>query len=104
MKPSIGRIVHYILNEMNVSDIKRRREGEGGFPPGHYAGWPKGAQAHAGNAPSVGQHVPMMICVVWNDEGVVNGQAFLDGNDVLWVTSARPGTEPGNWMWPERVE
>ena len=33
----------------------------------------------------------------------VNGQAFLDGNDVLWVTSAREGTEPGQWSWPPRV-
>ena len=34
----------------------------------------------------------------------VNGQVFLDGNDSLWVTSAKEGTTPGTWCWPERVE
>jgi phospholipase C len=98
MKPTIGRIVHYSLTSDNVLEITRRRVAKP-----HEAGWPAGAQAHVGNAPSVGQHVPMIVCVVWNSEGVVNGQAFLDGNDVLWITSAKEGTEPGTWAWPERI-
>ena len=32
----------------------------------------------------------------------VNGQAFTDGNDVLWVTSAPEGDFDGGWMWPPR--
>ncbi|KKK65507.1 hypothetical protein LCGC14_2973460, partial [marine sediment metagenome] len=27
----------------------------------------------------------------------VNGQAFLDGNDSLWVTSVQEGYESGQW-------
>jgi hypothetical protein len=47
------------------------------------------------------------VVVVWpNEHGPdfdgVNGQAFLDGNDVLWITSAKEGTEPGQWSWPIR--
>jgi hypothetical protein len=34
----------------------------------------------------------------------VNGQAFLDGDQTLWVTSAPQGDWPGSWDWPERVE
>ena len=30
----------------------------------------------------------------------VNGQAILDGDDVLWVTSAPQGESPGCWNWP----
>lgn len=33
----------------------------------------------------------------------VNGQVFLDGNDVLWVTSVVQGDKPGQWHEPERV-
>lgn len=34
----------------------------------------------------------------------VNGQAFLDGNDTLWVTSAPQGDGNGFWDWPEVVK
>lgn len=33
----------------------------------------------------------------------INGQAVLDGNDALWVTSAPEGDGNGFWHWPERV-
>ena len=105
MKPSIGRIVHYILTSQDVGAINRRRVSG----VGHGPNWPAGAQAHVGNPESTGEHVPMIICAVWpNEHGPnfdgVNGQVFLDGNDSLWVTSAKEGTEPGTWHWPERVE
>lgn len=102
--PTIGRIVHYILSESDTISISRRR-----VPGvGHTADWPAGAQAHVGNSPMIGQHVPMIICTLWpnefgegKDDGV-NGQAFLDGTDVLWITSAREGIVPGTWHWPEQ--
>lgn len=105
MKPSIGRIVHYSLTTQDKEEIERHRV----HGKGHGDAWPKGAQAHVGNPVSVGEHVPMIVCVVWpNEHGPnfdgVNGQVFLDGNDSLWVTSAKEGTEPGTWHWPERVE
>lgn len=62
------------------------------------------AQAHIGNAPREGDLVPLLIIRVWSDDplAAVNGQAFLDGNDVLWVTSRLEGTAPGTWSWPPR--
>lgn len=109
MAPTTGRIVHYMLSENDAEQVNRRRTSSasiaGQIPLGK---WPIGAQAHIGNRPSAGDVVPLLIVRVWPDEyGVdvpgVNGQAFLDGNDVLWVTSVREGAEPGQWMWPPKV-
>ena len=70
--------------------------------------WPLGAQAHIGNSASEGQEFPMVVVRVWTDEfgpgkPGVNGQAFLDGNDALWVTSVGEGDGDGQWHWPARV-
>lgn len=117
MTPSIGRIVHYILTEDDAVKINRRRTSGSHIaarmktdPPQ----WPAGAQAHIGNYASTGEHLPMTIVKIWPNEfgdGIpgVNGQVLLDGNDALWVTSAREQAEdeaniPGTWHWPERVE
>ncbi len=117
MKPTIGRIVHYVLTAENAEQINRRRTtgasiaqrigamvlSEDGTATG--ALWPVGAQAHIGNVVSEGDVVPMTIIRVWS-EGLVNGQAMLDGNDALWVTSAHCSTAvggaPGCWNWPPR--
>lgn len=106
MKPSIGRIVHYILSSDDATAIRRRRVPNVEHV-GHGESWPAGAQAHVGNPVTLGEHVPMIVCVVWPNEygpdfDGVNGQVFLDGNDSYWVTSAKEGTEPGTWHWPER--
>lgn len=120
-QPSIGRIVHYRLSANDAEQISRRRttgasiakrmqqavpSADGTAEPIY--GWPAGAQAHIGNSVSAGDIVPLMVVRVWPDEfgpGIpgVNGQASLDGNDVLWITSAREGTEHGQWSWPPRV-
>lgn len=99
---SIGRIVHYALMAADVDAINRRRVAGAG----HQFAWPMGAQAHSGNEALVGEHVPMIVCVVWpNERGLtgVNGQVILDGNDSLWVMNVKEGTEAGTWHWPERV-
>lgn len=88
MEISIGRMVHYHLHERDVERI-RQMNGSGNH---HY----------------VGQIIPLIVVVVWKHEfgegkPGVNGQAILDGDSSLWVTSAGEGTEPGQWSWPPRV-
>lgn len=99
MRPSIGRLVHFILSEQCADEINRRR-----IPGiGHGKSWPDGAQAHVGNRVGAGEHVPMIVTMVW-PERTVNGQIILDGNDSLWRCSVEEGSTPGTWHWPERVE
>ena len=99
---SVGRIVQYVLSKEDVEQINRRRvEGVG-----HGKDWPQGAQAHVGNQASAGAVVPAIV--VWphhNEDSTFNGQAFLDGNDVLWITSVPYSAEskPRTWHWPARV-
>lgn len=93
MIPTIGRIVHYKLSANDALRINRNWLEHGGT---------------TGNASSEGDVVPLIIVRVWPDEfgaGIagVNGQAILDGHDTLWVTSAKEGTEAGQWCWPPRV-
>jgi hypothetical protein len=115
--PTIGRIVHYRLSADDATQINRRRtsgisiatrmktfakSAEDG--PEVVYGWPEGAQAHIGNAVKEGDTFPMLVTKVWgeNPSSAVNGQAFLDGNDVLWVTSACIGDGPRTFSWPTR--
>lgn len=85
-----GRIVHYVLSAQDVEEIQRMRR----------------AETHIGNPSTVGDHVPAIV--VWphdNEQHTFNGQAFLDGNDVLWVTSVPfdDNKGPRTWHWPEVV-
>lgn len=106
--PTIGRIVHYRLSADDAEQIMRRRtnghkirERMEMTPPQ----WPTGAQAHIGNDVKEGDAFPMLITRVWGDTPTcaVNGQAYLDGNDVLWVTSACVGEGPRTFSWPTRA-
>jgi hypothetical protein len=111
MQPTTGRIVLYTLSEDDAAAMRRRRTDGKSIAERMKAepkAWPEGAQAHIGNPLSAGDVVPLVVVRVWPNEfgdGVpgVNGQALLDGNDVLWVTSAKEGTEPGTWAWPSRT-
>ena len=66
-----------------------------------------GEQIHIGNSVDAGDEYPMLIVKVWSGEPtestVVNGQVFLDGNDVFWATSVLQGDQNGQWHEPERV-
>lgn len=70
MKPSIGRIVHFQLNE-------GQREKLNNYQP----------------------TAPAIITAVWGDE-CVNLKVLLDGETNLWVTSAMKGTGENQWDWP----
>ena len=104
MIPSIGRIVSYTLGAQNAVEINRRRADS---RASNIAGDKSGAQVHVGNDAASGQVYPMMITRVWDsaptDESVVQGQVFLDGNDVLWVTSAKQGDDDYHWHETPRV-
>lgn len=119
--PSIGRIVHYRLSAQDVEQIMRRRttgksiadrmnleldrlnherdEGVQAFA------WPAGAQAHIGNDVAEGDAFPMLIVRTWGSTATsaVDGQVFLDGNDVFWATSRIVGDQPGTFSWPARA-
>lgn len=92
MKPSVGRIVHYVLDSAD------------GVRPD-----------------AVGQIRPAIIVRDWNNgqevsEGgsAVQLQVFLDGSNdhpdglgLVWATSvcyAAEGTKPRTWHWPKRED
>ena len=113
--PTIGRIVHYRLDANDVAQINRRRttgkeiadriaQGMVTSTPPQRPVWPLGAQAHIGNEAREGDVFPMLIVKVWGKTPTsgVNGQVFLDGNDVLWATSVLAGEGPRTFSWPER--
>lgn len=125
MTPTVGRIVHMRLSAEQAEQINRRRVGSasaGILDANGVRIWPDGAQRHVGNGVGEGSVVPLMVTTVWPNEyqggaclshhapGTtyesafgVNGQAFLDGNDTLWVTSAPQHSElTGCWFWPPR--
>lgn len=113
MQPSAGRIVNYQLSVHDVPRIDTDRRAD---------------PYREGNFPCIGDIVPLLVVRAWpheydtafkvgmaaaDEDGVqrvhqpashwgVNGQAFLDGNDTLWVCSAPEGDWPGSWSWPPR--
>ena len=104
MIPSVGRIVHYKMSEYNVTQIEKRRADA---RASQISGTNSGAQVHVGNGTQAGLVYPLLITRVFDpeptEESSVNGQVFLDGNDVLWVTSVKQGDGEGQWLQPERV-
>jgi hypothetical protein len=96
MIPSIGRVVHIRLSAQCATEINRRRKDTQEKAADVRAGralMQHGEQVHTGNSVQEGDEFPLLICRVW-DNGQpakettgVNGQVFLDGNDVLWATS-----------------
>jgi hypothetical protein len=98
MIPSVGRIVHYTLNEQDAEAINRRRSHARAHMPEHQAN---------SNAVSAGEVYPLVITKVWSHpptEGTaVNGQVLLDGNDLYWATSVDEGEGQGHWAVPPRV-
>lgn len=105
MQPTIGRIVIYKITEQQAAQANERRDAE------QWAhGYQKGPnnKVFSGNRITAGDEVPLIVVRVWpheygTDVPGVNGQAFLDGNDSIWITSAAEGSEHGQWHWPERA-
>lgn len=91
-----GRIAHYVITANDVETIRIDRD--------------LSIKASRGNPVRAGDHVPMVMVRVFpnefgEDHPGVNGQCLLDGNDSLWVTSAKydETKEPGTWHWIEKA-
>lgn len=82
--PTIGRIVHYRLTELDAERITINAEERGG------------------NRVSAGDVLAAVVVQVWSDTAV-NLQVFLDGPGTHWRTSAHLGDEQGSWFWPPRI-
>jgi len=88
-----GAIVHYRLTAVEVQSVAnvRAQFGQNLAAP---------VQLARGNPLVVGQRVPLVVVAVSGER--VNGQALLDGTDVVWVQSAKEGDEPGEWSWGDK--
>ena len=108
-KPSIGRVVHYVLTDQDTQAIRAQRAGrvvDVSVNP------VRTVAVHYGRTHFVGDVVSLDITRVTGGN-IISGQARLDGNDVLWVTDV-PNFEvdedsgafeirAGTWHWPPRV-
>jgi|SRR5882724_587214 len=100
MKPTLGRIVHYVLNEQDAESINRRRTHARAHMHEHNLN-ATGVIVHVGNEAHAGNIFPMMVVMSWPGD-YVNGQVYLDGNDVYWATSKKEGDGLGTFHWPPR--
>jgi hypothetical protein len=73
MKPTVGRIVNFVVDEQTQVRID-------------------------GNVQKI---LPAVIVAVWTDT-CVNLKVITDGKNDVWVTSVSYGVESRNWHWPER--
>lgn len=89
--PTLNRFVLYTLTAQDADNINHTRT--------HHRD-----AVLQGNRAEAGQTFPMLIVRVWGEQedSAVNGQVFLDGNDVLWKTSVSVGEGEGRFAWPER--
>ena len=81
---AMGKIVQYVLSQQDVEGIVQRRV----------------SGSRAGKPPAVGDVVPALVVRSnLTKERSFNGQAFLDGNDSLWLASVpySAKSKPGTW-------
>jgi hypothetical protein len=86
MKPSLGRIVHFEIDEQTANEINGQSFSDD----------------RANNRVQPGELVPAMIVRVWS-EICVNLKLLLDGPGDLWITSVCQGTGPRTFREPARV-
>lgn len=95
-RPSIGRIVHYVLTAGDAEAVNKARAAS--------VRAVRGVPQLDGHAVGEGQHVAAIVVAV-HSETCVSLQVFLPGNDQLFQSSVQAGVhygEPGTWHWPER--
>ena len=103
MIPTKGRIVHYTLRADQAAAINAQRKAARDHSKSLHCPM-DGTMAHTGNSCREGDVFPMMIVQTWGNQpnSAVNGQVYLDGNDIFWATSVSVGEGPGTWAWPQR--
>ena len=91
MRPTVGRIVHYQVNQSMVDKLRKEAEERGD----------RGEETWI-DIPEVGQDLPMIVISVRSDD-IVNGRIFVDGQALfdLWGNDVHKGAVPGTWHWPE---
>lgn len=94
-KLTVGRIVRYVLSAADCRAIEDNEDLVNQLI--------RGNPILVGNTPREGEIVPAVVVVPWSDTRF-NGQAFLDGNQNVWLTSVSLDQEtkrPGTWHWAE---
>lgn len=91
MKPTLGRIVLYVLTAADAESINASRGDE--------------LTPQRGNRAEEGQIFPSMVVAVWADgeNPPTNLKVQLDGTDAYWATSRHMSDDktPGTWHWME---
>lgn len=93
-KLTTGRTVLYKLTHRDCDRIMLHRASINAHQP---------EELLCGNTPHEGDIVPAIVVQVWTPE-TFNGQAFLDGNQTVWLTTIpqdQDDKRPGTWHWPE---
>jgi len=91
-RPSIGRIVHYRLSDVDIDGLE-----------------PDGAPLRDRlNGLVAGDYIPAMVVRTWAEPAshakLVNLRCFPDGAvATLWRTSVEQGDGNGQWTWPPKV-
>jgi hypothetical protein len=102
VKPTVGRMVLYVLTAPDAEQINRRRSDASDFSrdiaSAEFSAVPV---IGFGNQASEGDVCPATVVRVSDRSGsIVNLQVHLDGNDTYWATSRTEGDGPGTWLWP----
>lgn len=99
LTPQRGQMVDYKLNQYDADAINQARDLRS---PQHDSLAASGVRFHRGNRAEAGQVYPMLIVRCWGSgpNQAVNGQVFLDGNDVYWSTSCCQGEGEGQFVIP----
>lgn len=99
MAPELGSTVLYKLTDDDALAVNRRRQDANERVRSLQVAQ-QGSQTHVGNSAREGDVFPGLVVRRWGDLAAspVNLQVFLDGNDVLWVTSRLEGVAPGQYL------
>lgn len=82
----LGEVLHYRIGKEDAAERNDLRK--------------TAAHQHQGHKIDTGEVVPFIVTKLGND-GKFNGQAFLDGNDTLWVKNTTLGEEDGQCARPQ---